>query len=59
MANITRFDRFSQMVTPRQAMDRLFEGSFVNTLTLGAYDGEATGPALHVHESGDDGKPTA
>jgi HSP20 family protein len=54
MANITRFDPFSEMVTLRQAMDRLFEDSFVNPLTLRAYNGEAPGPALDVHETGDE-----
>ena len=34
MANLTRFDPFSEMVTLRQAMDRLFEDSFVSPLTL-------------------------
>jgi len=54
MANITRFDPFGEMVTLRQAMDRLFEDSFVNPLTLRPYNGEAPGPALDVHETGDD-----
>jgi HSP20 family protein len=54
MANITRFDPFSEMVTLRQAMDRLFEDSFVNPLTLRSYNGEAPGPALDVHETGDE-----
>jgi HSP20 family protein len=54
MANITRFDPFSEMMTLRQAMDRLFEDSFVNPLSMRTYSGEATGPALDVHETGDD-----
>jgi HSP20 family protein len=54
MANITRFDPFSEMVTLRQAMDRLFEDSFVNPLTLRSYSGDAPAPALDVHETGDD-----
>jgi len=54
MANITRFDPFGEMVTLRQAMDRLFEDSFVNPLTLRPYNGEAPAPALDVHETGDD-----
>ena len=54
MANVTRYDPFSEMVTLRQAMDRLFEDSFVNPLTLRAYSGEAAAPALDVHETGDD-----
>ncbi|HEY7526878.1 MAG TPA: Hsp20/alpha crystallin family protein [Candidatus Limnocylindria bacterium] len=54
MANLTRFDPFSEMVTLRQAMDRLFEDSFVSPLTLRAYNGEAAAPALDVHETGDE-----
>lgn len=54
MANITRFDPFSEMLTLRQAMDRLFEDSFVNPLTLRTYNGEASAPALDVHETGDE-----
>ena len=54
MANITRFDPFSEMMTLRQAMDRLFEDSFVNPLSMRTYSGEAAGPALDVHETGDD-----
>ena len=54
MANLTRFDPFSEMVTLRQAMDRLFEDSFVSPLTLRHSNGEAPGPALDVHETTDD-----
>jgi len=54
MANITRFDPFSEMVTLRQAMDRLFEDSFVSPLTLRTYNGEATAPALDVHQTADE-----
>jgi hypothetical protein len=36
-----------------QTMDRLFEGSFVNPLTLRSCNGEARGPALDVNETGD------
>lgn len=43
MANITRFDPFSEMITPRQAMDRLFEDSFVSPLTLRTFNGDAAG----------------
>jgi HSP20 family protein len=54
MANLTRFDSFSEMVTLRQAMDRLFEDSFVSPLTLRTYNGEAAAPPLDVHETGDE-----
>ncbi|HEX6655975.1 MAG TPA: Hsp20/alpha crystallin family protein [Candidatus Limnocylindria bacterium] len=54
MANLTRFDPFSEMVTLRQAMDRLFEDSFVSPLSLRPVNGDAPGPALDVHETGDE-----
>ncbi len=54
MANITRFDPFGEMVTLRQAMDRLFEDSFVSPLTLRSYNGEAPGPALDVHQTAEE-----
>jgi HSP20 family protein len=54
MANLTRFDPFSEMVTLRQAMDRIFEDSFVSPLTMRSFNGEAPGPALDVHETGDE-----
>jgi len=54
MANITRFDPFGEMVTLRQAMDRLFEDSFVSPLTLRTYNGEASAPALDVHQTADE-----
>ncbi len=54
MANITRFDPFGEMVTLRQAMDRLFEDSFVSPLTLRSFDGEGGTPALDVHQTADE-----
>jgi HSP20 family protein len=54
MANVTRFDPFGEMVTLRQAMDRLFEDSFVSPLTLRSYNGEAPAPALDVHQTDDE-----
>ena len=54
MANITRFDPLGEMVTLRQAMDRLFEDSFVSPLTLRTYNGEGTSPALDVHQTADE-----
>ncbi len=53
MANITRFDPFGEMVTLRQAMDRLVEDSFVSPLTWRTYDGEAAMPAIDVHQTDD------
>ena len=52
MANITRFNPLSEMVTLRSAMDRLFDDSFVSPLTL--RNGEAAAPAIDVHETADD-----
>ena len=54
MANLTRFDPFGEMVTLRQAMDRLFEDSFVSPLTWRTFDGQATQPALDVHQTDDE-----
>ena len=54
MANITRFDPFGEMVTLRQAMDRLFEDSFVSPLTLRTFNGEAIAPPLDVHQTADE-----
>ncbi|HEX2141169.1 MAG TPA: Hsp20/alpha crystallin family protein [Candidatus Limnocylindria bacterium] len=54
MANITRFDPFGEMVTLRQAMDRLFEDSFVSPLSLRTSNGEAASPALDVHQNADE-----
>jgi HSP20 family protein len=54
MANITRFNPLSDMVTLRSAMDRLFDDSLVSPLTLRAFNGEVAGPAVDVHETADD-----
>ena len=54
MANITRFDPFSDMITLRQAMDRLFEDSVVSPLSWRTLSGDATGPALDVHQTPDE-----
>jgi len=54
MANLTRFDPFGEMVTLRQAMDRLFEDSFVSPVTWRSVEGETVAPALDVHQTADD-----
>jgi HSP20 family protein len=56
MANLTRFDPFREMLTLRQAMDRLFEDSVVSPASLGSLTGErgALNPALDVRETADD-----
>ena len=54
MANITRYDPFSEMVSLRQAMDRLFEDSFVSPLGWRTISGgDSITPALDVHETDD------
>ena len=55
MANITRFDPFSEMVSLRSAMDRLFEDSFVSPLSWRTVaNGNGINPAVDVHETDDD-----
>lgn len=54
MANLTRFDPFREMVSLRQAMDRLFEDSFVSPLSWRSLEGDAISPALDVHQTADE-----
>ena len=54
MANITRFDPFSDMITLRQAMDRLFEDSVVSPMSWRTLGGDASAPALDVHQTPDE-----
>jgi HSP20 family protein len=54
MANVTRYDPFSEMITLRQAMDRLFEDSFVSPFNWRNVSGESTSPALDVHQTPDE-----
>jgi HSP20 family protein len=55
MANLTRFDPFNEMISLRQAMDRLFEDSFVSPLTWRSVEGDSSlSPALDVHQTADD-----
>ena len=55
MANLTRYDPFNEIVSLRQAMDRLFEGSFVSPLTWRSVEGDSTlNPALDVHQTDDE-----
>jgi HSP20 family protein len=54
MANITRYDPFGEMVTLRQAMDRLFEDSFVSPLSWRTLNGETSTAALDVHQTDDE-----
>lgn len=54
MANITRWDPFGEMVSLRQAMDRLVEDSFVSPTSWRSVRGEQLNPALDVHETQDE-----
>jgi HSP20 family protein len=54
MANITRWDPFGEMVSLRQAMDRLVEDSFVNPVSWRTVRGEQMSPALDVHQTPDE-----
>jgi HSP20 family protein len=54
MANLTRFDPFNEMITLRQAMDRLVEDSFVSPFTWRSLEGESLNPALDVHQTPDE-----
>ena len=54
MANLTRYDPFSEMISLRQAMDRLFEDSFVSPLSWRSVEGERVSPALDVHQTPDE-----
>jgi HSP20 family protein len=54
MANITRYDPFGEMVTLRQAMDRLFEDSSVSPLSWRTLNGESSTAALDVHQTDDE-----
>jgi HSP20 family protein len=54
MANITRFDPVGEIVSLRQAMDRLFEDSFVSPLAWRTMNGEGVSAPLDVHETADE-----
>lgn len=53
MANITRFDPFSDLLTLRDSMDRMFDERFLRPLTWRAADGESISPAIDVHQDAD------
>ena len=44
MANLTRFEPFSDMISLRGAMDRLFDDSFVSPLGWKIWNGEGLTP---------------
>jgi HSP20 family protein len=47
MANITRYNPFNEMVSLREAMDRLFEDSFISPRTLGLTGTRGLGANLY------------
>lgn len=51
MANITRYNPLSEMVSLREAMDRLFEDSFISPRTLGLTG--ARGGSVNLFETAD------
>jgi HSP20 family protein len=50
MANITRYNPFSEVVSLREAMDRLFEDSFIPSRTSGL---GTRGVAANLYETGE------
>ena len=50
MANITRYNPFSEVVSLREAMDRLFEDSFISSRTNGL---ASRGLAANLYETAD------
>ncbi|HET8587366.1 MAG TPA: Hsp20/alpha crystallin family protein [Candidatus Limnocylindria bacterium] len=56
MANLSRFDPFREMLTLREAVDRLFEDSIVSPAslrTLGNDTGQMLNPPLDLHQTDD------
>ena len=58
MTNVTRYNPLGEAVSLRQAMDRLFEDSFVNPLSWRTLAG-TNWPAIDVHETPDEVVVTA
>jgi HSP20 family protein len=57
MANLSRFDPFREMLTLREAVDRLFEDSIVSPASLRTLNGGnalAVNPPLDLHQTDDD-----
>jgi HSP20 family protein len=52
MANLARYNPFSEMVSLREAMDRLFEDSFISPRTVGQWAGRGTGANLFETSEG-------
>jgi len=57
MANLTRWDPFNEMLTLRQAMDRLFEDAWVSPWAARGHasgDSRTMGLPVDLYETGDD-----
>jgi HSP20 family protein len=52
MANLTRYNPFNEMVSLREAMDRLFEDSFIAPRLTGQWSGRGTGANLFETSEG-------
>jgi HSP20 family protein len=52
MANIQRYNPFSDFVSLREAMDRLFEESFISPRQIGLWGGRAVGSNLYETKEG-------
>jgi HSP20 family protein len=52
MANLTRYNPFNEMVSLREAMDRLFEDSFISPRLQGQWSGRGTGANLFETSEG-------
>lgn len=52
MANITRYNPFQEMVSLREAMDRLFEDSFISPRLIGGAWGRGVGSNLYETADG-------
>lgn len=52
MANLTRYNPFNEVVSLREAMDRLFEDSFIPSRSPNFWGTRATGANLHETSEG-------
>ena len=59
MANLVRWDPWSEFTTLRQAMDRLFEDAWVHPTWSNSQGGSGSGFAFDMYETGEDYVVTA
>lgn len=52
--NLVRWEPINELVSLRQAMDRLFEDSFIRPSALVSTFGDAVAPAIDVYETADE-----